>query len=79
VSPALYSPRLQTLTTPPENLHSFVDEVAQLNAAALDVFVKRARGLYDENMKAYIKMMLRRGFSRLMVRNGRALLVLARR
>ncbi|BEJ16672.1 hypothetical protein CspHIS471_0600730 [Cutaneotrichosporon sp. HIS471] len=49
-----------------ENLHSFVDEVAQVNASALAVFVKRARGLYDENMKAYIKMMLRRGFSRLM-------------
>ncbi|GMK58498.1 hypothetical protein CspeluHIS016_0505300 [Cutaneotrichosporon spelunceum] len=49
-----------------ENLHSFVDEVAQVNAAALAMFVQRARGLYDENMKAYIKMMLRRGFSRLM-------------
>lgn len=30
------------------------------------MFVQRARGLYEENMKAYVKMMLRRGFARLM-------------
>lgn len=50
-----------------ENLRAFVDDVSHLNVPSLAVFVQRAKGLYDENMKAYIKMMLRRGFSRLMV------------
>lgn len=50
-----------------ENLHVFVDEVSQLEVPALAVFVKRAQGLYEENMKAYIRLMLRRGFAKLMV------------
>lgn len=49
-----------------ENLHVFVDEVTQLDIPALSVYVQRAQGLYEENMKTYVKMMLRRGFARLM-------------
>ncbi|KAL1407120.1 hypothetical protein Q8F55_006534 [Vanrija albida] len=48
-----------------ENLHLFVDEVSALDVPALDIFLQRAKGLYEENMKAYIKLMLRRGFARL--------------
>lgn len=50
-----------------ENLHVFVEEVSQLEVLALAVYVKRAQGLYEENMKAYTRLMLRRGFARLMV------------
>jgi hypothetical protein len=45
----------------------FVEEGAHLNIPSLAVYLQRAKGLYEENRKAYIKMMLRRGFARLMV------------
>jgi hypothetical protein len=44
-----------------------VEEVSRLEVPALAVFQKRAKGLYEENVKAYLKMMMRRGFSRLIV------------
>lgn len=50
-----------------ENLHVFVEDVSHLEVPALAVYLQRARGLYEENMKAYLKMMMRRGFARLMV------------
>ncbi|KAL7418847.1 hypothetical protein Q5752_006531 [Cryptotrichosporon argae] len=49
-----------------ENLHHFVEDMSHINISTLQVFLDRARGLYDENLKSYLKLMLRRNFSRLM-------------
>ena len=50
-----------------ENMHHFVEDIGQLNNPALAVYLERARGMYDDNMSTYVKMMLRRNFGRLMV------------
>ncbi|KAK4686866.1 exocyst complex component 1, partial [Tremellales sp. Uapishka_1] len=49
-----------------ENMHHFIDDLQQLNIAALNVYLERAKGLYQENLSTYLKMMLRRPFARLL-------------
>jgi hypothetical protein len=48
-------------------MHQFVEDVAHLGIPALGVFLERAKGLYEENMSTYVKMILRRSFGRFMV------------
>jgi hypothetical protein len=50
-----------------ENMYIFIEDVSQLNIPVLAVFLERARGLYEENLSTYVKMILRRSFGRLMV------------
>ena len=59
--------RRKRLANLPENLHQFVDDLTRLNVPALAVLLERARGLYEENLQAYVKTMLRRSFGRMMV------------
>lgn len=47
-----------------------MDDLGKLNVPSLGVFLERARNMYDENMQAYVKTLLRRSFGRMMVRNG---------
>ena len=47
-------------------MRHFIDDVSQLQAP-LGVFLERAKGLYDENLSTYVRLVLRRSFSRLMV------------
>ncbi|WWC58251.1 uncharacterized protein I303_100789 [Kwoniella dejecticola CBS 10117] len=49
-----------------ENMHQFVEDVEKLNSPVLGVFLQRAKGLYDENMSIYVKLLLRRSFGRFM-------------
>ncbi len=49
-------------------MRHFIDDVSQLNGPALGVYLERAKGSYEENMSTYVKLMLRRSFARLMVR-----------
>ena len=51
-----------------ENLHQLVEDLGRLGLAPLAVYLERARNLYEENMQAYVKIMLRRSFGRMMVR-----------
>ncbi len=46
----------------------FIEDVSHLSAPALGVFLERAKGLYDENMSTYVKLMLRKSFGRMIVR-----------
>jgi hypothetical protein len=50
-----------------ENMHYFVAEMAQIEVGSVSVFVKRAEAIYDENMSAYVKIVLRRPFAKIIV------------
>ncbi|KAI0961988.1 hypothetical protein AcW1_000916 [Taiwanofungus camphoratus] len=45
-----------------ENMHYFVAEISQLQIGSVAVFLKRAETIYDENLSAYVKIVLRRPF-----------------
>ncbi|ORX34673.1 exocyst complex component Sec3-domain-containing protein [Kockovaella imperatae] len=49
-----------------ENLYHFVEDMKQLTNPALVVFLERAKGMLEDNMSTYVKMMLRRQFGKLM-------------
>lgn len=51
----------------PENMHHFVAEIAQLEIGSVTVFLRRAESIYEENLSAYVKLVLRRPFSKLIV------------
>ncbi|KAH9937263.1 exocyst complex component Sec3-domain-containing protein [Fomitopsis serialis] len=48
-----------------ENMHYFVAEVAQLQLGSVATFLKRAEAIYEENLNAYVKIVLRRPFFKL--------------
>lgn len=50
-----------------ENMHHFVAEMSQLNIGSVAAFLQRAQAIYDENLNAYVKIVLRRPFSKIIV------------
>lgn len=56
-----------TLTNFAENMHYFINEVGQSNLHAVNNFRKRAEVIYDENLSAYVKIVMRRAFSKVIV------------
>ncbi|PPQ67093.1 hypothetical protein CVT25_005694 [Psilocybe cyanescens] len=48
-----------------ENMHYFVNEMSQLDVPSITTFIRRAEGIYDENLQAYIKTVFRRPFGKL--------------
>jgi exocyst complex component 1 len=50
-----------------ENMHHFVAEMGQLQIGAAAVFLRRAESVYDENLGAYVKLVLRRPFAKIIV------------
>ncbi|KAI0079631.1 hypothetical protein K474DRAFT_1617469 [Panus rudis PR-1116 ss-1] len=48
-----------------ENMHHFVAEMSQLELGSVQVFLKRAETIYDENLNAYVKIVLRRPFAKI--------------
>ncbi|KIK07465.1 hypothetical protein K443DRAFT_673379 [Laccaria amethystina LaAM-08-1] len=48
-----------------ENMHCFIVETSKMDNASLVTFSQRAESIYDENLSAYVKMVLRRPFSKL--------------
>lgn len=48
-------------------MHHFVAEIGQLEIASINTFLKRAEGVYDENLNAYVKLVLRRPFLKILV------------
>ncbi|KZT30718.1 hypothetical protein NEOLEDRAFT_1126325 [Neolentinus lepideus HHB14362 ss-1] len=48
-----------------ENMHHFVAEMGQLEIGSVAVFLKRAESIYDENLNAYVKMILRRPLAKI--------------
>ena len=50
-----------------ENMHYFVAEMSQLEIGSVVTFLKKAQALYDENLNAYVKLVLRRSFTKMIV------------
>ncbi|KAI0005577.1 exocyst complex component Sec3-domain-containing protein [Russula compacta] len=48
-----------------ENMHYFVAEIRQQEIGSVNVFSTRAEAGYEENLSAYVKMVLRRPFSKI--------------
>ncbi|KAI3622586.1 exocyst protein [Moniliophthora roreri] len=48
-----------------ENMHHFVAETSQMDIGSVASFVRKAEAIYDENLTAYVKIVLRRPFSKL--------------
>ncbi|KAJ8083824.1 hypothetical protein AAF712_000742 [Marasmius tenuissimus] len=48
-----------------ENMHHFVAEMSQLDIGSVSGFVRKAEAIYDENLNAYVKLVLRRPFSKI--------------
>jgi hypothetical protein len=48
-----------------ENMHYFVAEIRQQEIGSVNVFSTRAEAVYEENLNAYVKMVLRRPFSKI--------------
>jgi len=50
-----------------ENMHYFVAEIRRQEIGSVNVFSTRAEAMYEENLNAYVKMVLRRPFSKIIV------------
>ncbi|VDB99589.1 unnamed protein product [Peniophora sp. CBMAI 1063] len=48
-----------------ENMHHFVAEIRQQEIGSVGAFSKRAQDLYEENLAAYVKLVLRRPFAKI--------------
>ncbi|KAI0322704.1 exocyst complex component Sec3-domain-containing protein [Amylostereum chailletii] len=48
-----------------ENMHYFVAEIRQQEIGSVGVFSKRAENVYDENLNAYVRLVLRRPFAKI--------------
>ncbi|KAJ3989555.1 exocyst complex component Sec3-domain-containing protein [Lentinula detonsa] len=48
-----------------ENMHHFVAETSQMEIGSVAGFVRKAEAIYDENLNAYVKIILRRPFSKI--------------
>ncbi|KAI0778389.1 exocyst complex component Sec3-domain-containing protein [Trametes elegans] len=53
-----------------ENMHYFVAEVSQIEIGSVAAFLKRAEAIYEENLNAYVKIVLRRPFAKVIVSHG---------
>jgi hypothetical protein len=51
-----------------ENMHYFIAEMSQLELGSVSGFLREAEAIYNENLHAYIKIVLRRPFAKIMVR-----------
>jgi hypothetical protein len=48
-------------------MHYFVAEIRQQEIGSVHVFATRAENVYEENLNAYVKIVLRRPFSKIIV------------
>ena len=48
-------------------MHFFVAEISQIGIGTVVVFLKRAEAIYEENLTAYVKIVLRRPFAKIIV------------
>jgi len=64
ISLFLASPDIQCL----ENMHYFASEIQSLDIGSVTSFLVLAESIYEENLAAYVKLVLRRPFLRILVR-----------
>lgn len=48
-------------------MHYFIQEVAQQELGAMQGFLRRAQAIYDDNLSAYVKIVLRRPMGKILV------------
>jgi len=48
-------------------MHSFITDMAQHGTGSVAVYTRRAEGLYDDNLSAYVRLTTRRFFAKLIV------------
>ncbi|KAG1875576.1 exocyst complex component Sec3-domain-containing protein [Suillus subalutaceus] len=48
-----------------ENMHYFVAEMSQLDVGSVSGFLRQAEAIYNENLNAYVKIVLRRPFAKI--------------
>ena len=61
-------------------MHCFVAEISQQELGAVRGFLRRAEAIYDENLSAYVKLVIRRPMGKILVGGrSRAPLVLLNR
>jgi exocyst complex component 1 len=48
-------------------MHHFVAEIGKVEVGSVAGFLKRAEVIYDENLNAYVKLVLRRPFVKILV------------
>ncbi|KAH8099365.1 exocyst complex component Sec3-domain-containing protein [Cristinia sonorae] len=48
-----------------ENMHHFIAEISQIDIGTVSIFLSRAQAIYDENLGAYVKLVLRRPFAKI--------------
>ncbi|KIY70189.1 hypothetical protein CYLTODRAFT_371472 [Cylindrobasidium torrendii FP15055 ss-10] len=48
-----------------ENMHHFVSETSRMEVGTQSTFLQNAEAIYDENLNAYVKIVLRRPFARI--------------
>jgi hypothetical protein len=50
-----------------ENMHHFVSEIQSLDIGSVSSFLVQAESIYDESLTAYVKLVLRRPFLKILV------------
>lgn len=53
-----------------ENMHHFEAEMSELALGSVAAFLQQAQAIYDENLMAYVKLVLRRPFAKIIVRQS---------
>lgn len=48
-------------------MHYFVAEIAQIEVGSVSAFVRQAQAIYDDSLSAYVKIVLRRPFAKIIV------------
>jgi hypothetical protein len=48
-------------------MHHFVAEIQSLDIGSVSSFLVRAEGIYDDSLAAYVKLVLRRPFLKILV------------
>lgn len=49
-----------------ENMHYFIQELTQQQVGSVRPFIRKAEGIYEENLAAYVKLVIRRPFSKIL-------------
>jgi Exocyst complex component Sec3, C-terminal len=48
-------------------MHYFIGEISQQELGAIQGFLRRAEAIYDENLGAYVKLVMRRPMGKILV------------
>jgi hypothetical protein len=48
-------------------MHHFIAETSQMDVSSMSAFSRQAETIYEENLGAYVKLVIRRPFGRIIV------------